>query len=200
MPRAAASGRGAAVAAGGLFEDLLQVEVLVELLELPLGRLLERLPERLAERARRRSSASPALLSSAAPLPRGAVAVAVVLAGPFDCPSAGGGSAGSDDRAVVAGGAVERVQIAVVDPDDSGEQLVERGEVRFAEHLLPHGPDGVEDGRCEDAVVGARLQVHARAAGHVAGQRPAGGGRGEQLAGERGQDHVDHGGSRARGG
>jgi hypothetical protein len=42
--------------------------------------------------------------------------------------------------------------------------------------------------------VGARLQVHARAAGHVAGQRAAGGGRSEQLAGERGQDHVDHGG------
>ena len=42
--------------------------------------------------------------------------------------------------------------------------------------------------------MGARLQVHARAAGHVAGQRAAGGGRFEQLPGERGQDHVDHGG------
>src|SRR5450755_2504794 len=50
----AASGRGAAVAAGGLFEDLLQVEVLVELLELPFGRLRERLPESVGERARRR--------------------------------------------------------------------------------------------------------------------------------------------------
>ena len=50
----AASGRGAAVAAGGLFEDLLQVQVLAQLLELTLGRLLERLLERLAERVGRR--------------------------------------------------------------------------------------------------------------------------------------------------
>ena len=131
---------------------------------------------------------------SAAPLPRGAVAVAVVLARAGRLSVLGWRVGRSDDRSVVAGGAVERLQIAIVDPDDSGEQLVERREVRVAEHLLPDGPDGFEDGRCEDAVMGARLQVHARAAGHVAGQLAAGGDGREQLAGERGQDHVDHGG------
>ena len=74
------------------------------------------------------------------------------------------------------------LELAVGDPDDSGEQLVERREVPVAEHLLPDVAERVEDGRVEDAVVGARLQVHGRAAGHVAGQRPAGGRRGRAAA------------------
>jgi len=41
--------------------------------------------------------------------------------------------------------------------------------------------------------VGARLQVHGCAPGQVAGHRPAGDRRGEQLGGEGGQDHVRHG-------
>ena len=38
--------------------------------------------------------------------------------------------------------------------------------------------------------MGARLQVHGGAPGHVARERPAGHRRGEELVGERGQDHV----------
>ena len=38
--------------------------------------------------------------------------------------------------------------------------------------------------------MGASLQVHGRAAGHVARQCPAGRRRGEELAGEHGEDHV----------
>ena len=51
----------------------------------------------------------------------------------------------------------------------------------------------VQDGRVDDAVVGARLQIHGGAPGHVARERPAGHRRGEELARERGQDHVDDG-------
>ena len=46
---------------------------------------------------------------------------------------------------------------------------------------------------CDDAVVGARLQVHGRAAGHVARRWRPGDRLGEELLGERGQDHVGHG-------
>ena len=185
---AAPASGGTVAAAGGVFEHLLQVDVRVKLLELPLGRPLERLLERLAERPRRRRA-----FAGAAVLARGAGAIVHVLAVPVRLAVGWRRVGGSDDRAVLAGGAVERVQVAVVDPDDPGKQLVERGEVSVAEHLAPRGSDGVERRWCEDAVVGAGLQVHARAAGDVAGQRPAGGGCGEQLGGERGQDHVDHG-------
>ena len=48
-------------------------------------------------------------------------------------------------------------------------------------------------GRVDDAVVGARLQVDGRAAGHVARQWRPGDRLGEEVFGERGHDHVGHG-------
>ena len=64
-------------------------------------------------------------------------------------------------------------------------------EVLVAEHRRHTLAQPVQDGRVDDAVVGARLQVDGRAPGHVARQRLAGGRELEQLPGERGQDHVD---------
>ena len=87
-------------------------------------------------------------------------------------------------------GAVQRLELAVRDPDEPREQLIQCREIPVAENVPPHVAQSVEDGRVEDAVVGAGLQVHGRAAGHVARERSAGRRRGEELVGERGEDHV----------
>ena len=98
-----------------------------------------------------------------------------------------------DDRSVLACGAVERLEVAVRDPDELREQLIERVEILVAEDLPPHLPQAVKDGGVDDAVVGARPQIHGRAPGHVARERPAGHRCGEDFVRERGQDHVDDG-------
>ena len=87
---------------------------------------------------------------------------------------------------------VERVELAVCDPDHAGIEVVERAQVVVAERLAPNVAEAVERGRVDDAVVGAGLQVDGGAAGDVAGERLAGGGGGEHLRGEGGQDHVGH--------
>ena len=51
----------------------------------------------------------------------------------------------------------------------------------------------VQDGWVEDAVVGACVQVHGRASGHVARERPAGHRGGEKVVRERREDHVGDG-------
>ena len=66
-----------------------------------------------------------------------------------------------------------------------------RADRSSASRVPPHVAQLVQDGRVEDAVVGAGLQVDGGAAGHVARERSAGRRRGEELAGEHGEDHVD---------
>ena len=87
----------------------------------------------------------------------------------------------ADDRAVLACGAVKRLELAVRDPDELREQLIQRVEILLAEDLPPHVAQPVQGGRVEDAVVGAGLQIHGGAPGHVARERPAGHRRGEEL-------------------
>jgi hypothetical protein len=99
----------------------------------------------------------------------------------------------SDDRSVIACGPVERLELAVRDPDQLREQLIQRVEILLAEDLPPHVAQAVQGGRFDDAVPVPRLQVHGGAPGHVARERPAGQPRGEELVCERGQDHVDDG-------
>ena len=127
----------------------MQVEVGVELLELSLARVLERLLERVAQGARG------GLIAARA----GAMTAACRFVGVF-----GRGWVGrSDDRAVLACGAVKRFELAVRDPDELREQLIQRVEIPVAEDLPPHIAKPVQDGRVDDAVVGARLQIDGRA-------------------------------------
>ena len=67
--------------------------------------------------------------------------------------------------AVLVGVAVECVVVAVVGPDQPGEQVVEPGDVACAEHLRPQAGQRPEPGRVAHAVVAARLQVHHAAPG-----------------------------------
>jgi hypothetical protein len=90
-------------------------------------------------------------------------------------------------------GVVERVELAVRDPHEPCEQLLQTVHIPVAEDLAPPIPQTVQDGRMHDAVVGARLQVHGRAAGHVARQCRAGDRLGGEVLRERGQDHVAQG-------
>ena len=99
----------------------------------------------------------------------------------------------SDDRAVLVRGVVERVELAVRDPHEPCEQLLQPVQIPVSEDFAPPIPQTVQDGRVHDAVVGARLQVHGRAAGHVARRWRPGDRLGEELLGERGEDHVGHG-------
>jgi hypothetical protein len=99
----------------------------------------------------------------------------------------------TDDSPVLAGRLVEAVELAVEDPDDLGVNVVERHEVLLAEHRAPHPAEPVERGRLDDPVVGAGLQVDARASGEIARHRQAGDRGAHHLLCERGQDHVDDG-------
>ena len=99
----------------------------------------------------------------------------------------------ADDSPVLEGGFVEAVELAVGDPDDPRVKVVERHEVVLAEHGVPDRAEWVERGGLDDPVVGAGLQVDARASGEIARHRQAGDCGARDLLGERGQDHVGHG-------
>ena len=149
------------------------------MLELPLARLFQCPLERVAQRRRAR------LLTA----PSGPGIAIGWLSGTFGWWWVGR----ADDRAVLARCAVKRFELAVGDPDEPGEELVQPVEIPVAEDLPPDVAQAVEDGRVDDAVVGACLQVHGRAAGRVARQRPAGDRFGDELFGEGGEDHVGDG-------
>ena len=154
---------------------------MLELLELAAAGRGDRLLERLGQRARRRARrvvAAAALAgrrSSAGPLPpsvpvgavarpRGAVALRVVVA------VARAVAVGrADDRAVLARGAVERVVVAVGDPDQPREQRVERAAGRRAPSTVCQiGSSPASAGRVGGAVVGAGAQVDGGASGELA--------------------------------
>ena len=157
-------------------EHLLQVEVGVELLELSLAHVLERLLDRVAQ------GAGCGLLAARA----GAMTATCRFVGVF-----GWGWVGrSDDRAVLLRGSVKRFELAVRDPDELREQLIQPVEIPVAEHLPPPIAQAAQDGRVDDAVVGARLQIRGRAPGHVACERSPCYSCCEELFGEGGQDHV----------
>jgi transposase-like protein len=73
-------------------------------------------------------------------------------------------------------------------------EVLERLQVGVAERLAPHRRERSEQAGVDDPVVRARLQVDARASGHVARQRPPGEARLGELFGEARQHHVDDGG------
>jgi hypothetical protein len=171
-------------------EHLLEVDVLVELLELPVSRGRDRLLQRIGER----------------PCSRRATTVDAVSFAGVDLSPAFTGSCGlagragarlrvglADDSPVLAGGVVKAVDLAVGDPDHLRVEVVERAEVVPAEHGAPHRAERVERGRLNDPVVSAGPQVDARASGEIARHRQAGDRGAHYLLGERGQDHVGHG-------
>ena len=161
---------------GGRLQQRLQVEVLVQLLELALALLAHRLLERFAQRLRaacgspppvprrrrarcRRSRVLPALSPWASSRPQ-ACAAALLAAGlprPRRRRRCRGwrGWGRADDLAVLARVAVERVVVAVLGPDQPGEQVVEPRDVVWAEHLRPQRGQRPEPRRVAHAVVGS---------------------------------------------
>jgi hypothetical protein len=107
-------------------EHLLQVDVGVELLELLVARPFQCLLERFAQRA------SGGLIAATA----GRLIAARCLVAVFGS----GWVTWSDDRAVLAGGAVERLELAVRDPDELREQLIQPVEIVVVEDLPPRIP------------------------------------------------------------
>ena len=165
-------------------------EIDVELLELSVARGGDRLLERVGERARRAATGSLASVGHVGP-----ASTTLVMGGPGRVAGSASGRRRllglADDPPIGAGGGVEPVKVAVRAPDDARVQIVERRKVLSPEHPVPHSVHRFEDGWVEDAVVGARLEVHSAAGCKVAARRDACCHARDHLFRERGQDHVD---------
>ena len=139
---------------GGVTDDLVEVDVLVELFQLSGPGVRDRLLERVGERARVGSTVG----ASSVALARGRPSPAFT----GSCPLRGTARARwrfgfADDSPVLACRVVEPFELAVGDPQEPGVEVVERSEVGLAEDRAPDRLQRGERLRVDDPVVGARV-------------------------------------------
>ena len=138
---------------GGVTDDLVEVDVLVELFQLSGPGVRDRLLERVGERARVGSTvgASPVALARGRPSP------AFTGSCPAGTARARWRFGFADDSPVLARRVVEPFELAVGDPQEPGVEVVERLEVGLAEDRAPDRLQRGERLRVDDPVVGARV-------------------------------------------
>ena len=192
-PAPAAELRRLLATAGGVAQDLVEVDVLVELLDLRRASARDRLLDRVGERPSARPNVGAALAPAGVAIAGGSASPSTFAGCPVAIAGVRWRVGRSDDLAVLAGCLVEAVELSVGDPHDPGVQLVERAEVVITEHRPPQLTEAEQIGRVDDPVVGAGLQVDGRPCGEIACQRPAAGRELEHLLGEGREDHVRNG-------
>ena len=177
-------------ARGGVGEQLLEVDVVVELLDLVGARAPDRLLQSVGERSRpgRAFGVSPVMPALRGPFPSSA----------GTSPVAGAARARwrvglADDAPVLAGRVVEPVELPVGDPDGARVQALERPEVLLTEHDQPQPSQCSQVGGVDDPVLSPCEQVDGGPGGEVPRQRSAGRREREHLRGEGRQDHVSDG-------
>ena len=133
---------------GGVTDDLVEVDVLVELFQPSGPGVRDRLLERVGERARVGSTlgASPVALARGRPSPAFTATARARWRFGF-----------ADDSPILARRVVEPFELAVGDPQEPGVEVVERLEVGLAEDRAPDRLQRGERLRVDDPVVGARV-------------------------------------------